>query len=161
MKNKTNLPISFIPSEIDKENRIIKKAMKKRGLSTLNCCICEIEINTEKDAYVFCTASCTTHQQIKISTREICGLTVCLTCQSNFGLYTEEPYCPIHCNQFKYLRPEIDVFRGYVKKEYEKLRSMKDFKMYYNSCFENTTSASALTNDDTKMDSFFLHTLQN
>ena len=145
MKNLNKLPITFIKTEIDQENRVTKRGLKKKGLSTLKCCICEIAINTERDAYVFCTAQCTTHHKIKVQTKEICGLTVCLTCQSNFGLFTEKPLCPIHCNHFE--RPKIDVFRAYVRKEYEKLRSMTDLKMYYNSCFENTTSATALTND--------------
>ena len=116
-----------------------------------NCCICEINLDPSNDAFVFCLAKCSTNQHIQgPNGNQICGSFVCLSCQSNFGLDTSAPFCPLHAGSslqqagFQKKDPDDTMIRD-VAKEYKKLQSTRlDTKSYFNSCFEGTKSSPSL-----------------
>ena len=149
--------INLNPRDFDPNNLKLKPKKLSNTLKGSKCCICEIELY-EGDPFVFCTSRCSTNQNIKAMFQvnqnryEICGLFLCLTCQSNFGLGKSIKRCPLH-HDHKSADDDIQTtaFRNSVVREYSKLRNLESnngLKGYFNSCFEATNTSSPAGDKD-------------
>ena len=152
---------TFLGKDFDKNGKLKPKTLQRLvNKEDSKCCVCEIQLG-EHDAFVFCTAKCTTNQKFKMAsptaTFEICGLILCLSCQSNFGLNTQGSACPLH-DKSDPGNISIDSFNNHVSKEYTKLQSvLPDLKNYFNSCFEATSTSSVLGDIQQENSSFCIH----
>ena len=159
-KIKKDRPIVTIAS---KQFTVPKKATKNQQYSVkpthlkaqkTKCMVCLASVCTDlKEGFVFCTAICsksntrlavTTKRNGKnntITMKSICGVTLCLTCMSNFGLDCNIQRCPLHVDDERGSPNITDkLLKSHVSAEYAKLEkclsSTKSKLHYFNGTFE-------------------------
>ena len=161
-KMKMDRPILTIPT---KQFTATKKGAKKKQYHLVKaaylkaqktkCMVCLASVCTDsKEGFVFCTAECTngkTRLAItsnkkntrtkSVTMKSICGVTLCLTCMSNFGLDCNIPRCPLHADDERDTSKITEkALKIHVAAEYEKVKKCllnKISKSYYfNGTFE-------------------------
>ena len=148
----------FNSDDIDKKRKIKPSALQTKlttDAKDFKCRVCEINL-CQDDTFVFCFFKCAADKSFHYKKDQntsygVCGLILCFSCQSNFGLNTQSSACPLHDKSNKDFSKH--AFNNHASKEYEKLQSI-DSKTYFNSCFETTNKLSVLEGNQQDNSSF-------